>query len=64
MFTLLGSIGIATLSYAGGSKLVEGDLLKMEGEYYTVHNTAGHDVRLHSDKTTYLEGGKVVFLVR
>ena len=57
VFTLISSIGIATLSYAAGSKLVEGDILKIEGEYYTVHDTAGHEVRLHVNKTTHLEGG-------
>ena len=56
MFTLIGSIGLAVLSYAAGSKIVEGDILKVEGELYTVHDTAGHDVRLHVDKTTHLEG--------
>jgi ribosomal protein S1 len=56
-FTLISSIGIATLLYATGSKLVEGDVLKIEGEFYTIHDTAGHDVRLHVDKTTHLEGG-------
>jgi len=56
-FTLISSIGIATLSYAAGSKLVEGDVLKIEGEFYTVHDTAGHEVRLHVDATTHLEGG-------
>ena len=55
-FALISSIGIATLSYAAGSKIVEGDLLKIEGEFYTVHDTAGHEVRLHVDKTTQLEG--------
>jgi ribosomal protein S1 len=39
-----------------GSKIVEGDVLKIEGEFYTVHDTAGHEVRLHVDKTTHLEG--------
>ena len=56
VFTLVSSIGIATLSYATGSKIVKGDLLKVEGEYYTVHDMAGHEVRLHVDKTTHLEG--------
>jgi ribosomal protein S1 len=56
VFALIGSIGIATLTYAAGSKLIEGDILKVEGEYYTVHDTAGHEVRLHVDKTTHLEG--------
>jgi ribosomal protein S1 len=55
-FALISSIGIAILSYAAGSKIVEGDLLKIEGEFYTVHDTAGHEVRLHVDKTTHLEG--------
>ena len=44
------------VSYAAGSKIVEGDVLKIEGEFYTVHDTAGHEVRLHVDKTTHLEG--------
>lgn len=57
VFALIGSVGIATHSYAAGSKLVEGDVLKVEGEFYTVHDTAGHEVRLHVDKTTHLEGG-------
>lgn len=57
VFTLIGSVGFATHSYAAGSKLVEGDVLKIEGEFYTVHDTAGHEVRLHVDKTTHLEGG-------
>jgi hypothetical protein len=25
-------------------------------EFYTVHDTAGHEVRLHVDKTRHLEG--------
>lgn len=56
MVTLISSIGIATLAYPAGSKLVEGDVLKIEGEYYTVHDMAGHEVRVHVDKTTRLEG--------
>ncbi len=57
VFTLIGSVGIANYSYAAGSKIVEGDVLKIEGEFYTVHDTAGHEVRLHVDKATHLEGG-------
>lgn len=62
VFALIGSVGMATLSYAAGDmaapgyKTVKGDLLKMEGEFYTVHDTAGHEVLLHVDKTTKLEG--------
>ncbi|MBK5280858.1 MAG: hypothetical protein JJE16_02080 [Nitrospiraceae bacterium] len=53
---LLSSLGVATLSYTAGSTLVEGDVLKIEGEFYTEHDTAGHEVRLHVDKTTQVEG--------
>ncbi len=34
---------------------VKGDLLKMEGEFYTIHDTSGHEVRVHIDKTTKLD---------
>jgi len=57
MSALLISIGIPSLSSAAGSKLIEGDVLKIDGDYYTVHDKSGHDVRLHVDKTTHLEGG-------
>jgi len=57
VFALISSLGITSLSDAAGSKLVEGDLLKIEGEFYTVHDAAGHEVRLHVDKTTHVEGG-------
>lgn len=57
LFTLISSFGVATLSYATSSKLVVGDILNIEGEFYTVHDTAGHDVRLHVNKTTHLESG-------
>ena len=57
MLPLIASFVIAVLSSAGESKLIEGNVLKIEGEFYTIHDTAGHDVRLHVDKTTHLEGG-------
>jgi Cu/Ag efflux protein CusF len=41
---------------APGIQTVKGDLLKIEGEFYTVHDTAGHEVPLHVDKTTKLDG--------
>ena len=62
VFTLIGIVGMAALSYAAvekvapGSKTVVGDLLKIEGEFYTVHDMAGHEVRVHVDKTSKLEG--------
>ena len=57
MFALITGFMMAPFSYAGDSKLIEGSILKIEGELYTVHDTAGHEVRLHVDKTTHLEGG-------
>jgi hypothetical protein len=54
--TLITGLGITIYSGAAGSHLVEGDLLKIDGEFYTVHDTAGHEVRLHVDKATLLEG--------
>jgi len=56
MFMLFTSSAIAALSYAGDSKLIEGNILTIEGESYTVHDTTGHEVRLHVDKTTHLDG--------
>ncbi len=61
-FAIILSVSLATLSYAAGemaapvSKTVKGDVLKIEGEFYTVHDTAGHEVRLHVDKTSKLDG--------
>jgi hypothetical protein len=61
-FAMALTAGMVTLSYAAGdtadpgSKTVNGDLLKIEGEFYTVHDKSGHEVRLHIDKSTKLEG--------
>lgn len=43
---------MATLS----SQTVKGDLLKIDGEYYVVKDTAGKEIRLHVDKTSQLDG--------
>jgi hypothetical protein len=42
---------------APGPQTVTGDLLKIEGESYVVHDLKGKEVRLHVDQTTKLEGG-------
>ena len=61
-FALIGIAGMATSSYpadamaAADSKTLKGDLLKIEGEFYTVHDTAGHEVSVHVDKTSNLKG--------
>ncbi|MGZ8393357.1 MAG: hypothetical protein ACXWWJ_01190, partial [Nitrospira sp.] len=62
LFVVISSCGMITVAHAASemavpaSQTVKGDLLKMEGEFYTVHDTAGHEVRLHVDKTTKLDG--------
>jgi len=56
------SVGLATSSYAAtdmttpGLQTVTGDVLKIEGDYYVVKDTAGKEIRMHVDKTTELEG--------
>jgi hypothetical protein len=35
---------------------VQGDLLKIEGEFYVVKNADGKEVRLHVNESTKLEG--------
>jgi len=62
MFALVLSIGTAPMLYAADvtesptPKMVNGDLLKIDGEFYVVKDTSGKDVRLHVDKTTKLDG--------
>ncbi|HEY6085208.1 MAG TPA: hypothetical protein VIU63_07410 [Nitrospira sp.] len=41
---------------APGAQTIKGDVLKIEGEYYVVKDTAGKEVRLHVDKTSKLDG--------
>ena len=64
MFALVLSIGTAPMLYAADvtesptPKMVNGDLLKIDGEFYVVKDLreAGKEVRLHVDNTTKLEG--------
>ena len=63
VFALVLGAGMASLSYAAGDMaapasqtVVKGDLLKIDGEFYVVKDTAGKEVRLHVDKTSQLDG--------
>lgn len=55
-------VGMASYSYAAddmaapSTQTVKGDLLKIDGEFYVVKDTAGKEVRLHVDKTSQLDG--------
>ena len=62
MFAMVLGLGMASLSFAAddmaapGAQTVKGDLLKIDGEYYVVKDTAGKEIRLHVDKTTAMDG--------
>lgn len=62
MFAAILSLGMAIPTYAAnepataGPQSIKGDILKIEGEHYTVQDMAGHDVRVHVDKTTKMDG--------
>ena len=62
MFAMVLSVGMTSLSFAAGdmaepsTQTVKGDLLKIDGEFYVVKDTAGKEVRLHVDKTSQLDG--------
>jgi hypothetical protein len=55
-------VGMASYAYAAGdmaapsTQTVNGDLLKIDGEFYVVKDMAGKEIRLHVDKTTVMEG--------
>ena len=61
VLALVLSVGMASLSYAAGdmaapsTQTVNGDLLKIDGEFYVVKEMSGKEIRLHVDKTTTLD---------
>ena len=61
VFALVLSIGMVPLSYAADvtelptPKMVKGDLLKIDGDFYMVKDMAGKEIRLHVDKTSTLD---------
>ena len=62
------NLGIASLGYgaesvptdspkaAASELIIKGDVLVIEGEFYTVRDTTGHQVRLHVNNDTKLDG--------
>ena len=62
MFAMVIGVTMVSLSYAADltesptPKTVKGDLLKIDGEFYVVKDMAGKQIRLHTDKTTVLDG--------
>ena len=61
VFAMILGVVMASLSFAAGdmaapgTQTVNGDLLKIEGEFYVVKDMAGKETRLHVDKTTILD---------
>ena len=62
VFAMILSTGMAPLSFAAGdmaapsTQTLQGDLLKIDGEFYVVKDMSGKETRLHVDKTTKLDG--------
>jgi len=61
-FAVIIGVGMASYSYGAGDmavpsiQTVNGDLLKIDGEFYVVKDMSGKEIRLHVDKTTALDG--------
>ena len=57
------SVGVVTLTWAAdgatvlGPQTVKGDLLKIDGEFYVLHDMTGKEIRLHVDQDTKTDGG-------
>lgn len=62
VFAIALGVGMVSLSYAAddmaaqASQTVNGDLLKIDGEFYVVKDMTGKETRLHVDKTSKLDG--------
>ena len=62
VFAMILGVGMASLLFAAGdmaapsTQTINGDLLKIDGEFYVVKDMAGKEVRLHVDKTSQLDG--------
>lgn len=61
VFAMALGVGMTSFSFATdmgapSTQTINGDLLKIEGEFYVVKDMAGKEVRLHVDKTTVLDG--------
>jgi hypothetical protein len=61
VFAMMVSVGVASLSYAAdemapvSTQTIQGDVLKIDGEFYVVKEMSGKEIRLHVDKTTTLD---------
>ena len=66
MFAMVIGVAMISLSYAADltesptPKMITGDLLKIDGDFYVVKDMAGKQTRLHADKTTVFDGATKV----
>jgi hypothetical protein len=62
MFAIILGVGMASFSFvaddmaAPSTQTIKGDLLRIDGGFYMVKDTAGKEIRLHVDKTSQLDG--------
>ncbi|HEY3196707.1 MAG TPA: hypothetical protein VGJ57_01745 [Nitrospirales bacterium] len=69
VLAMLVALGMISVSYAAdpsapsadkkgksASQAVKGEVLKIDGENYTIKDASGKEVRLHVDKTTKTQG--------
>ena len=65
VLAMLVALGMISVSYAAdpmgkssasAAQTVTGQILKVEGENYTIKDASGKEVRLHVDKTTKTHG--------
>ena len=62
VLAMLVALGMFSVSYAadpmgkGSAQTVKGEILKVDGENYTIKDASGKEVRLHVDKTTKTSG--------
>ena len=41
---------------SAAQQMVRGDVLDVEGEHYVIKDISGHEIRLHVNKDTHMEG--------
>ena len=63
VLAMLVALGMISVSYAadpmgksGSAQTIKGDVLKVDGENYTIKEASGKEVRIHVDKTTKTQG--------
>jgi hypothetical protein len=66
VLAMLVALGMISVSYAAdpspmgkstsAAQTVKGEILKVDGENYTIKDASGKEVRLHVDKTTKTSG--------